>query len=30
MEELDLDENVIGHVCGGMILDALKGRKEST
>ncbi|CAF0812600.1 unnamed protein product [Rotaria sp. Silwood1] len=29
LEELDLDENVIGHVCGGIILDALKKRKES-
>jgi hypothetical protein len=29
LEELDLDENVIGHVCGGIILDALKSRKES-
>ncbi len=29
LEELDLDENVIGHVCGGIILEALKTRKES-
>jgi hypothetical protein len=29
LEELDLDENVIGHVCGSIILDALKSRKES-
>ena len=29
LEELDLDENVIGHVCGGILLDALKARKES-
>ena len=29
LEELDLDENVIGHVCGGIILEALKSRKES-
>ena len=29
LEELDLDENVIGHVCGSVILDALKKRKES-
>ncbi|CAF2054997.1 unnamed protein product [Rotaria magnacalcarata] len=28
LEELDLDENVIGHVCGGIILEALKSRKE--
>ena len=27
--ELDLDENVIGHVCGGIILNALQIRKES-
>ncbi|CAF3619437.1 unnamed protein product [Adineta steineri] len=29
IEELDLSENVIGHVCGGIILEALKNRKES-
>jgi hypothetical protein len=29
LEELDLDENVIGHVCGNTILEALKSRKES-
>ena len=29
LEELDLDENVIGHVCGNVILEALKSRKES-
>lgn len=29
LQELDLDENVIGHVCGGIILEALKSRKES-
>jgi len=29
LEELDLDENVIGHVCGNIILEALKSRKES-
>ncbi|CAF1641403.1 unnamed protein product, partial [Adineta ricciae] len=29
LEELDLDENVIGHVCGGILLDALKARKEN-
>ncbi|CAF1581321.1 unnamed protein product, partial [Didymodactylos carnosus] len=26
LEELDLDENVIGNVCGNMILEALKNR----
>ena len=29
LEELDLDENVIGHVGGSIILEALKARKES-
>ena len=29
LEELDLDENVIGHVCGNTILEALKARKET-
>lgn len=29
LEELDLDENVIGHVGGNLILEALKKRKES-
>lgn len=29
LEELDLDENVIGHVGGNLVLEALKARKES-
>ena len=29
LEELDLDENVIGHVSASLILHALKSRKES-